>query len=107
MTIYEAIRKIEAIHTPNGYALMDILRGLADEYGRNHHGPWRLMATRFHGGGEISRHRSPLAAAKALLRHTAGTDCTCGCAGIVAAEDKLPGSETNNANGYSPYALTE
>lgn len=108
MTIYEAIKRIEPTqHTAKGNRLLEILQGLADQYGRDHRGPWRLVRSRFHGGGEISQHRSPLAAARALAAYTAGTDCTCGCAGIVAAEDQLPGQECNDKNGYSPYALTE
>ena len=54
----------------------------------------------------MSTHRSALAALKVARKDRIG-DCTCGCCGVVPADHELPGTETNDANGYSPYALTE
>jgi len=45
-------------------------------------GPYLVVRTAFHGGGEVSRHKSLGRAAMALLRYQAGA-CSCGCAEIV------------------------
>lgn len=68
---------------------------------------WAVVATRFHGGGIISRHFTREAAERAA-RRWAMKDCTCGCCDVVSPRElkNLPGTETNDRNGYSPYDLT-
>lgn len=62
--------------------------------------PFHLYRTAFHGGGLLSRHYSVEAAEKA--RRRAQSDCTCGCAVVVAAQDveALPSADRAS----SPYA---
>lgn len=65
-----------------------------------------VVATKFHGGGVVSRHHSEDAAERAARRWRM-RDCTCGCCGVVAVEDLavLPGDEARLDSTYSPYAL--
>jgi hypothetical protein len=64
-----------------------------------------LVATAFHGGGIISRHRSEAAAERAAARWRM-SDCTCGCCGVVPVAD-LPTLRSDDArtNPRSPYEL--
>lgn len=101
--------KADLQNHPYSPRLADLQRGLeelAEEYGWEAAGAWKVVRTRFHGGGRISTHRSALAALKAARTQHIG-DCACGCCGVVPADCELPGTETNDSNGYSPYALTE
>ena len=64
-------------------------------------GPYLVVRTAFHGGGEVSRHKALDRAAMALLRYRAG-ECSCGCAEIVPASeyDELPhANESHNPYG--------
>lgn len=49
--------------------------------------PYYLVRTAFHGGGVVSRHWTEANAERARKRWVGPTDCTCGCAVVVAAED--------------------
>lgn len=62
---------------------------------------WYVVATAFHGGGISSRHRSEAAAEKAASKHR-GT-CTCGCVGVISAEDYENLRTADKCT--SPYAL--
>ena len=111
MTLAEAIEKLEAddrLHpTAKSHEILLTLRDLAENYGADATGPWRLMRTSFHGGGEISRHTSPIAAAMAAHSQRT-TGCTCGCCGIVAETDKLLSVRQNEDEGpNNPYLLCE
>lgn len=85
--------------------LEDAIRCMGEEHGWECTGPWNVVLTRFHGGGVVSTHRSLLAALRAARKERIA-DCTCGCCGVVPAALELPGTESNDANGYSPYSLT-
>jgi len=69
-------------------------------------GPWRVVKTRFHGGGIIVESGDIDVIVSALRKFRSG-DCVCGCAGVVSCDTDLPGTEQNDRNGYSPYALTD
>ena len=110
LSIRDGMENIEAelrVH-PYSASLQNLrqdLRELREEYGMDCVGPWQVVATRFHGGGVISAHRSILAAARAARKWKI-SDCTCGCCGVVPVAKELPGTECNNSNGYSPYSIT-
>jgi hypothetical protein len=112
LTIKNAYANIQAeieANWPRGLnrleELEDAIRCMGEEYGWKCTGPWNVVRTRFHGGGIVSTHRSLLAALRAARKQTI-SGCTCGCCGVVPASQELPGVETNNSNGYSPYSLT-
>ena len=90
MQLYDEIKALEnekRFH-PGSKATVeriDALRVLADDYGTDCRGPYCVVATAFHGGGILSRHKSAARAADAV-RRVQHTDCACGCAGIVPAD---------------------
>ena len=75
---------------------------LAETYGWDAVGPWLVVRTAFHGGGQISHHRSAMRALTRARREGAA-DCSCGCAGVLLASeyDGLSYAEDQT----SPYAL--
>lgn len=68
---------------------------------------WAVVRTRFHNGGVVSKHHTREQAERAAKRNrTMG--CVCGCCGVVVVADldnRLPGVEPNDTNGYRAYAL--
>lgn len=69
-------------------------------------GPWKLIRTRFHGGGIILE-TDDIDEMIRAYRRDHDTDCTCGCSMVFPVGTELVGTETNDRNGYSPYAFTE
>jgi len=71
------------------------LRDMGEAFGYDAPGPWLLVRKAFHGGGIISQHRSPRAAARKAVReqreHSISV-CICGACGVlpVAQIDDLP-----------------
>ena len=47
---------------------------------------WAVVRTAYHGGGIVSRHRSPEAAERAARRQRV-PDCVCKCAVVILAAD--------------------
>ena len=45
--------------------------------------PYYCVATDFHGGGLVSKHRTLRGAARAVVDIQDGTECICGCARIL------------------------
>jgi hypothetical protein len=68
---------------------------------------WRVYRTAFHGGGLVSKHYTREAAERAARRWIGNTDCTCGCAGVVAPWERPRDAETNRNITHNPYALTD
>ena len=73
-------------------------------------GEFFVVRTAFHGGGIIGNPNEPLDARRAIERkrwYQEG-DCTCGCAGIIRADElgDLETQERNRSLTKNPYALT-
>lgn len=68
---------------------------------------WRVYRTAFHGGGLISEHYTRQQAEHAARRWRGNTDCTCGCCGVIAPDERPVDAEINRNINHNPYALTD
>ena len=74
----------------NNEAIECRLRALNEELADDACGVWFVVATDFHGGNVVSRHKSALLAAKAAKRHgIAGCECGYFGCGEVRHESQM------------------
>lgn len=67
---------------------------------------YEVYHTAFHGGKLISRHQSLAAAERVVRSHRSGTDCVCGCAGIIdVSGGEKPGTRRDQDSYSNPYAI--
>lgn len=65
--------------------------------------PYLVVATQFHQGGLVSKHRTR-ASAEAHAKHWRGAECKCGCCAVIESKDwdDLPEAQYST----DPYELT-
>lgn len=88
--------------SPKWNSICEKLHELITTYGPDAEGPWCVVRTAFHNGGEISRHDSIVRALAEVHRYASG-ECQCGCVGVAQAVelDDLPFAYATK----DPYAL--
>ena len=62
---------------------------------------YAVYLTAFHGGRFVSRHGT-LEAAEKVVKNIRGSDCVCGCAGVI---NELKGERPGREGDQSPFAI--
>lgn len=81
-TPYTVFQKYKGLSTRTAHYYAHWAQQMLDHEMYEGQGEWVVFANRFHGGHEISRHKSFLSAVRSAQRHdcgkAVGSDCTCG-----------------------------
>jgi hypothetical protein len=88
-TIDDYMAEIRPDDGPAQYDIWHRLDDLRREYGGSATGPWVVYTAEFHGGLEMSRHRSALAAVKAARRDCCGPECKCSGARVKELKETV------------------